>query len=160
MAYKTKPELEEDNFIVYTNEPDTVVDSADIGGGGQFEPYDLKIAFTAAEGAAEVTTPEDFNGAVKVNGVGVTRFEIETLGGIKAAVAAVSVNPLDFIFIDDDVLNSRNYSIETIVYPEGYIPDFSFNGGTSKTGLYAGTSYGLKTPDKGFLVVRVSQIGS
>lgn len=161
MTYKPKPELEEGNYIAYTNEPDTVVDSAGSGGGGegggQFEPYNLKIAFTAVQGAAEVTTPEDFNGIVTVNGVGVTGFEIETLGDIKAAVATVSVNPLDFISIDDEVLNSRNYFFESIAYPEGYIPHFSFDGGTSTNSLYAGTYYGLIASDNGFLFVYVSK---
>ena len=55
MAYKTKPELEEGNFIVYTNEPDTVVDSADIGGGGSgasdvFEEYPFRVVFAPFEG--------------------------------------------------------------------------------------------------------------
>lgn len=160
MAYKTKPELEEGSYIAYTDEPDTVVDAGSGGGGeggGQFEPYDLKIMFGPKEGSPAIDTPEDFNGVVKINGVGVTGFAIESSGGVNVAAATVSVKPLDFIYIDADVLDSHDYRKQTVNFPVGYIPSY-YSGEISEDGIYAGSSHADIEANGTLLAVVVSKV--
>ena len=40
---KTKPELERGNYLVYTDEPDTVYDSPGGGGGGGVSPFEISF---------------------------------------------------------------------------------------------------------------------
>lgn len=118
MAYKTKPELEEGNFIVYTNEPDTFVDSADIGGGGGEggEEYAVKIVFKNLNGA--VTLSDFDKPPVTVNGVSIELVE-EGAEGNTAVAANFNASAFNVVelLVDSQTITSwvmTNHSVDLI----------------------------------------------
>lgn len=67
-----KPDLERGNYLVYTNEPDTVVDSPGSGGGGSGESYDVDFIVTLTAGTlADYATIPFFT----IDGEEITGFE-------------------------------------------------------------------------------------
>lgn len=68
-----KPELERGNYLVYTNEPDTVIDSAGGGGGGGGDEaaYDVTFVVFPDEEIIEYQTTPFF----KIDGVEISGFE-------------------------------------------------------------------------------------
>jgi hypothetical protein len=66
MARKTKSELEEGNYIAYTDEPYTVVDAGSGGGDGEGGGNLGKCSFTITIDK-EVANPTVFNGLIKLN---------------------------------------------------------------------------------------------
>lgn len=79
MAYKPKPELEEGNYIAYTNEPDTVVDAGSGGGGGGEGAGGNtgKCSFTIVVDSKTVD-PTVFDNLIKLNGELLSGFENRT----------------------------------------------------------------------------------
>ena len=90
MAYMTKPELEEGNYIAYTDEPDTVVDagSGGGGGGGTGEPYTMQLGILSN---AEIPNFASYP-FYEMNGNAITGFALEPAESGYSYVKEVKVN--------------------------------------------------------------------
>lgn len=54
MAYKTKTELEEGNYIVYADEPGVIYDDSGSGGGGGSADFGVPVTVYVSDGSNEI----------------------------------------------------------------------------------------------------------
>lgn len=144
MAYKPKPELEEGNYIAYTDEPDTVVDAGSGGGGGEggagdfFSEYPATVVFAPGEGASisEASLP-NFAEGLSVNGKYVTpRYVGEDGENPPHIVYEFTAKALDLIDAMGGQLKNDWYVDDTIDQSVGFIPAIHGVGAPLPVALY------------------------
>ena len=109
MARKTKSELEEGNYIVYTDEPDTIVDAGSGGGGGNLG----KCTFTIIIDSVDLA-PTSFDNKIKLNDELLSGFESRSVPGAEGSVSMLDVT-------------ADAFSLLEIPLSLGDIPSFSVN---------------------------------